>query len=309
MLVACSLLSFRAFPQETVKDDQQLARELLTKLLSRDISNEQWSAAEKEFEALTPNVALSVLFPQIAKGIPFGESYAAYNCYDPLHDRKVPGWGEFCIVNWLWCKQLACPQRRAEVSKVLLDLWAHPISYSGQMALLNGLCVSADAESRIAALFRDTTADIRLRTEAAICLLGQDQSKYHSAVVAFAKVAPIRFTPPGRMPYQQSLRRILFDALARYRYSDIDPAVLRIGFTLLLDETERRQKADESGVKVSYYGEFIYANALNTYLRTAFVPDHKQPIYAGSQGNERLWRDTVGNALDWWSKHQREYAK
>ena len=70
-----------------------------------------------------------------------------------------------------------------------------------------------------------------------------------------------------------------------------------------------RQKADESGVKVSYYGEFIYANALNTYLRTAFVPDHKQPIYAGSEGNERLWRDTVGNALDWWSKHQREYAK
>jgi hypothetical protein len=177
------------------------------------------------------------------------------------------------------------------------------------MALLSGLCGSSDAENRIAALFRDATADIRLRTEAAGCLLGQDESRYHSAVAAFAEEAPIRFIPPGRMPYPQQLRRVLFDQLARHHYSGIDPAVIRIGFSLLLDETEGRRKASESGARVSYYGEFIHANALNSYLGTAFVPDHKEPIYGGSEGNERFWHDTVVNALDWWSKHKHEYAK
>ena len=110
------------------------------------------------------------------------------------------------------------------------------------------------------------------------------------------------------MPYPVNLRRILFDELARHRYSGIDPAVVRIGFTLLLDETERRQKANKSGAKVSYYGEFIYANALNAYLGTKFVPDQKQRICTGTEGNERCWHSTVVNAMDWWSKHQREYA-
>jgi len=302
------LTSFPAFPEGNVVSDEGRASELLLKLLSGDTPDEQWSLAEKVFEGLPPKIALPVLFPQIAKGVPFGESYAAYNCYDPLQDHKVPGWGESCVVNWLWCKQLACLHRRAEVSKVLLELWAHPISYSGQMALLNGLCASVDAESRIAALFGDTTADIRLRTEAAVCLLGQDENRYHRAVVAFAQQVPIRFTQPGPMPYPVNLRRILFDELARHRYSGIDPAVVRIGFTLLLDETERRQKANKSGAKVSYYGEFIYANALNAYLGTKFVPDQKQRICTGTEGNERCWHSTVVNAIDWWSKHQREYA-
>ena len=303
------LVSFRAFPESSKPDQLQRASELLAKLLDRQTSDEQWRATEKEFEELPPSVSLPVLFPEIAKGMPGGWSYAAYNCFEPLHDRKAGSWGAYCVVNWLWCKQLACLQRRAEVSKVLLDLWAHPISYAGQMALVGGLCANHEAESKIAALFVDASADIRLRTEAAGCLLSQDEAKYHAAVVQFAETAPISFTPPGFMPYPQQLRRTLFDELARYNYSGIDPAVVRIGFGLLLDETERRQNANQSGSKVSYYGEFIHANALNTYLGTAFLPDRKLSIYPVPEGNELFWHDAVVKALDWWSKHKQEYAK
>ena len=133
---------------------------------------------------------MPALFPEIAKGIPGGYSYAAYNCFDPLRDRKVPGWGELCVVNWLWCKQLACIQRRAEVSKVLLELWSMPISFYGQMALLQALCGNPDAEGKVVALFRDGATDARLRTEAGVCLLYQDGAKYHREVVAFAEESP-----------------------------------------------------------------------------------------------------------------------
>ena len=195
--------------------------------------------------------------------------------------------------------------------KVLLDLWSHPISSYGHMALLRGLCADPDAESRIMELFRDGAADERLRTEAAACLLYQNGAKYYSEVVAFAEHAPIKFNQPESIPYNVSLRRRLFDELVSARHrsdSGVDPAVVRMGFTLLLDEAERQRKANQFGGKVSDYGQFIYADHLNSYLGTMFEPDRKQAVYAGNNGNERFWHETVVNALDWWSKHEREYG-
>jgi hypothetical protein len=180
------LTSVCVLPQQAYSVDSLSASERLTEMLSLDTLDDEWSAAEKQFEALPTKAALPVLFPEVAKGIPDGFSYAAYNCSDPLRDRNVPGWGEFCVVNWLWCKQLACLERRDDVSTVLLELWSHPISFYGHMVLLQGLCHNPDAESRIAKLFRDSAADARLRTEAAVCLLFQDGTKYHREVVAFA---------------------------------------------------------------------------------------------------------------------------
>ena len=63
----------------------------LLKVLSRDTLDDEWSAAEKRFEALPTKVALHVLFPEVAKGIPGGFSYAAYNCSDPP-DMKFKGY-------------------------------------------------------------------------------------------------------------------------------------------------------------------------------------------------------------------------
>lgn len=195
LTVASILIPIAAFAQNP--STQRDASDLLAVLLSPQTSDSQWSAAEKSFETLPPSLALPVLFPEMAKGIPGGYSYAAYNCFDPQHDRKVSGWGQFCVVNSLWCKQLACPHRKKEVSKGLLDLWANPISEYGQLVLLEGLCGNPDAESRIAVLFHDSAANVRLRTQAAICLLRQAEPKYHAEVVAFAQQA--QKSPIARM--------------------------------------------------------------------------------------------------------------
>lgn len=304
-IAGCLWISIAAFAQDTSTRTSQDASDLLTKLLSAETSDSQWSATEKSFETLPPSVALPVLFREIAKGIPGGYSYAAYNCFDPLKDRKVGGWGQFCVVNSLWCKQLACPLKRKEVTNVLLELWANPISDYGQMILLEGLCGNPDAESKIAVLFRDNAGNVRLRTQAATCLLRQDEPKYHPEVVTFAEKAPITFAPPGRHSYPLHLKRALFDELASptHNKSGVDAAVVRLGFSLMLDEAG---PAKRSGNKVSDYGQFLYADRLNAYLGAGFEPDRKQPIYTGSEGNERFWHDTDINALSWWSKHKKE---
>jgi hypothetical protein len=306
LFVACIWTSIVAFAQDTSIQTAEDASALLKVLLSPEASDSQWSAAEKSFDTLPANVALPRLFPEIAKGIPGGYSYAAYNCFDPLHDRKMAGWGQFCVMNSLWCKQLGCTQGQKEVSKALLDMWESPISEYAETVLLEGLCRSPEAESKIANLFRDIVASVRLRTQAAVCLLQQAEPKYHAEVVAFAEKAPITFTQPVLHPYPLQLKRILFDALASptHAKSRVDAAVVRLGFGLMLDEAEQ---AKRYGGKVSDYGQFIYAERLNTYLGTGFEPDRKQPVYAGSGGNERFWHHTAVNALFWWSSHKAEY--
>jgi hypothetical protein len=175
------------------------------------------------------------------------------------------------------------------------------------MILLESLCGNRDAESKIAGLFRDKAANVRLRTQAAICLLRQDEPIYHSEIVDFAERVPITFTPPGLLSYPRQLRRALFDELAAPTRSKLhaDAAVVRLGFSLMLDEVAQ---AKQSGNEVSYYGQFLYAERLSSYLGTAFEPDRKQAVYAGRDGNERFWHATALKALSWWSDHKGEYS-
>jgi hypothetical protein len=180
------------------------------------------------------------------------------------------------------------------------------------MILLQGLCGNPEASSKITALFRDTSADLRLRTETAVCLLLQDGAKYHPEVVRFAEEVPIKFSQPGRISYDLNLRRRLFDELTSIRHrseSGIDPTVVTMGFTLLLEEAEQQRKSNQSGGKGSYYGEFIYADYLDRYLGTSFEPKRNLSIYDGNDGNELFWHDTVVHALDWWAKHEQEYIR
>jgi hypothetical protein len=158
VLVLCSLLSIPGLALHT-QSPQPSASALLKTLLSRDTSDVEWKEAKKQFHQLPAKDAMRALFPEIAKGLPDGFTYAAYNCSDPLKDRNVPAWGEFCVVHWLWCDELACPAKRDEGTDVLLKLWSQPVSFSGQMALVQGLCEKAAAEGRMAALFRDIAAD------------------------------------------------------------------------------------------------------------------------------------------------------
>jgi len=305
LIAACICISVAAFSQDVSTPAD--ASDLLAELLSAETSDNRWSAAKESFESLPLSVALPLLFREIAKGIPGGYSYTAYNCFDPLRDRKVDGWGQFCVVNSLWCKQIACKQRHEEVSKVLLKLWVNSISEYGQGILLEGICGNPDAESKIATLFRDEAASMRLRTQAAVCLLRQAEPIYHSEVVDFAEKVPNTFTPPGLQSYPLQLRRALFDELASSKSgrSHADAAVVRLGFSLMLDDAA---KAKRLGNEASDYGPFLYAERLNVYLGTSFEPDRKQAVYVGSDGNERFWHDTTVKALSWWAEHKHEYS-
>jgi hypothetical protein len=297
-IILCSLLSSRVRVQQT-QSPQPSAPALLKTLLSQGTSDTAWKEAENQFHKLPAKDALHALFPEIAKGLPNGFAYAAYNCSDPLKDRKVPGWGRFCVVHWLWCDELACPVKRDGVTNVLLELWSQPVSFDGQMALLQGLCDKAAAEGRMAALFGDAAADARLRTEAAVCLLNQDGKKYHDEVVALAQHSP------------PSLQERLFDDLAsppHRNVSGIDPVAVRMGFALLLKEVDKQERARANGQTTSEYGQFLYANRLNVYLGTTFEPNPKLPIYEDAKGKERLYHDTAANALEWWSKHKQDYS-
>ena len=295
LLLLYSLISTYALSQQPHSVEEPSSLVLLKILLSPNTSDDEWNTAERQFEALPPEDVIRVLFPEIAKGMPGG----IYNCYDPRHDRTLARWGQYCVANWLWCKQLECPQKREEVSKMLMELWAQPTSLDGRMVLLQELCHDREAEAKIAALFRDSLADSRLRSQAGVCLLSQSEDKYHREVVEFAEQSP------------PNLRQRLFKQLAyptQVPVPEVDPAVVRMGFALMLEEADKQATAMRHGAAISDYAQFIYAQQLGTYLRKPFVPDQKTAIYKDPKGIERWYHDSVMNALGWWSKYKHDHA-
>lgn len=297
-------LLLSTFTSTSAKGSDTSSAQLLETLFSPQTSDEQWHSAADSFEKLPVETKIQTLFPEIAKGLPGGFTYAAYNCSTPDTDRRVPGWGRYCVAKWLWCKALDCGRSNPEVGKILLKLWNHPLSASGESALLAALDYSSwvpEAEDPVRSLFKDSEADPHLREEAALCLLRRFGPKYHAEAVAFALYS------------RRDIRDVIFKELVESphaRLSGIDPAVVRMGFWLLFDEVEKDEEAfAHDGVLRSQYGAFLVANRLGTYLGERFTPDDKLSKYQGEQGRETLWREATENALAWWPKNKDRFAK
>lgn len=280
------------------------ATRLLNTLLSRDTPDKEWQLAADSFQQLPADAAIRSLYAEIAKGIPGGLSYATYNCSDPHHDRREEAWGRFCVVNWLWCHTVFCSNARPRIGKTLLELWAHPLSAYGQGVLLSTLDSFAwvpEAEKPVHSLFADSAAASGLQLQAAACLLHHFGMKYHREVVRFALFGA------------RDKRDYLFRQLAgppHARVSGIDPAVVRLGFWLLLEEMTRYEdRFAHRTLGNSFYGEFIVANLLGTYLGQSFAPDYKLPKYQnGETGKEQWYRETAEGAFDWWLVNRDRYA-
>jgi hypothetical protein len=280
------------------------AEHLLNVLLSPETSDKEWQFAADSFQQLPADVAIRALYPELAKGIPGGMSYAAYNCNDPHRDRHLEAWGRFCVVNWLWCHTVCCSKAQPLIGKTLLELWAHPLSAYGQGVLLSTVDSCAwvpDAERPVYSLFMDSAAAAGLRMQAAACLLHHFGIKYHREVVSFALFGP------------RDKRDFLFRELANpshARVSGIDPAVVRLGFWLLLEEMALHEdRFAHRTVGNSSYGEFLFANLLGTYLGQPFAPDYKLPKYQkGEEGKEIWYRETAENAFNWWLLNRDRYA-
>jgi hypothetical protein len=276
--------------------EEQTPDALLQILLWPDTPDGLWQSTSGDFQKLPPEMAIRALFPEIAKGIPGGLPYAAYNCYSPEKDRHIGGWGRYCVSNWLWCKALICGRNNPQVGKTLLELLGHPQSLYGQTALLSALDSYSwvpEAEEPVHNLFKGSETALPVRVLAAACLLHHFEAKYHSEAVQFALYGP------------EKVRAPLFHELTspHTRAMRIDPIVVRMGFALLFAELAKSEEAcARAGFPVSQYGAFLYANNLGGYLGQKFAPDCKLPQYQGESGKEIWYRETVENALAWWSK-------
>jgi len=288
----------------TLRAGDDSAAQLLRTLLSPTTPDKQWLVAADSFQELPNDVTLRTLYPEIAKGIPNGEPYAAYNCSDPQRDRLIAGWGRFCVVSWLWCRTVSCAAAKPRIGKILLELWAHPQSTYGQGVLLSTLDSYAwipEAEGPVDSLFLDSEAAPGLRLQAAACLLHHFGIKYHREVVSFALFGP------------RDKRAFLFRELAsppHARLSGVDPAVVRLGFWLLLEEMALHEdRFAHRTIGNSFYGEFLIANLLGTYLGQPFTPDYKLAKYQqGEPGKEIWYRETSENAFHWWLLNRDRYA-
>jgi hypothetical protein len=272
-------------------------------LVSPKTSDQAWQVAVDSFLALPADAAVRALYPEIAKGIPGGHSYAGYNCSDPQRDRHVPDWGRYCVVNWLWCHTISCSKAQPPIGTTLLELWQQPLSAHGQDVLLSTLDTYAwvpEAEEPVHSLFFDKQANSGLRLRAAACLLRHFGMKYHGEVVSFALSGP------------RDTRDFLFRELADSPHalvSGVDPAVVRLGFQLLLEESAQHENlVAHHAVTSSYYGEFLYANLLGKYLGHPFAPDRRAQFRQGGQGNEDWYRTTAENAYRWWLLNKDDYA-
>ena len=276
---------------------------LIETLLSPQSSDEEWQRAAEAFRKLSADAAIKVLYPEIAKGLPNGMSYAAYNCSDPSRDRHLGGWGRYCVTGWLWCQTISGRRKYANLSKTLLELWAQPQSVYGQTVLLSTLDYYAwvpEVEDPVRGLFRDSEADTGLRAQAAGCLLRHFGTKYQREVIQFALFS------------SHEIREVLFTQLASPSHthiSGVDPAVVRMGFWLMFEKLAKNEDRFARGsVGGSYYGSFLSANALGTYLGEGFTPDYKLPKYQCAEGKELWYRETTENALSWWLKNKERYA-
>ncbi len=303
-IVAWTLLVFTFTSTSAAKGSDPSSAQLLETLFSPQTLDEQWHSTADSFEKLPVETKIQTLFPEIAKGLPGGFTHAAYNCSSPDTDRRVPGWGRYCVAKWLWCKALDGGRSNPEVGKILLELWNHPLSASGESALLAGLDNSSwvpEAEEPVRSLFKDSEADPHLRAQAALCLLRRFGSKYHAEAVGFALYS------------QHGIRDVIFKELVERphaRLSGIDPVVVRMGFWLLFDKVDKDEEAfAHDGVLRSQYGAYLVADRLGPYLGERFTPDYKLSKYQGEQGRETLWKEATENALAWWPKNKYRFAK
>ena len=274
--------------------------QLVETLLSPDIADQQWHEAEGSFEKLSVEVALRAVYPEVAKGAPGGP---IYNCLNPDHDRHVGAWGRYCVANWLWCQTLARGKTNSQAGKALLELWAQPQTRLGQSVLVTSLDTEAwvpEAEEPVRNLFTDSNADSELREQAAACLLHHFGAKYHHDVVLFALFS------------SYEIRDLLFRELASPPHaglSEVDPAVVRMGFWLMFEALAKNESLFAHGsIGASYYGTFLFADYLGRYLGENFTPDYKLPKYQSEGGREIWYRNTTENALTWWLKNKERYA-
>lgn len=266
--------------------------QLVYELGSPGTSWQDRQKVEERLKQLPSDEVLPILFLEVAKGMPDGPIWSSAG---PSHDKNaLPEWQAYYAVYRVWKYHLKGAPSQV-MGELLLTLLKEANTPAAKITVIDGLFRHwiPKAEKPIAELLQDSREDYTVRWSSAQVLLRHIGIAYHNRVLEMAK------SESGQLKYR------LFVLLVEPPYekqSGVDSDVVCLGFGMI----EEERKADSDYDSTAYF----IARYLETYLNQRFAPDQYLKKYQDKHGlNDSFFRDTVDNALKWWTENMLKYNK
>jgi hypothetical protein len=247
---------------------------------------------EERLKQLPSDEVLPILLLEVAKGMPDGPIWSSAG---PNHDKNAPPeWQAYYAVYRVWKYHLKGVPSQV-MGELLLTLLKEANTPAAKIMVIDGLFRHwiSKAEKPIAELLQDSSEDYTVRWSSAQVLLRHIGIAYHNKVLEMVK------SESGQSKYR------LFVLLVEPPYakqSGVDSDVVCLGFGMI----EEERKADPDYNSTAYF----IARYLETYLSQRFAPDQYLKKYQDKHGlNDSFFRDTVDNALKWWTENMQKYNK
>jgi len=266
--------------------------QLVHELGSPETSWQDRQKVEERLKQLPSDEVLPILLFEVAKGMPDGPIWSSAG---PNHDKDAPPeWQAHYAVFRVWKYHLKGAPSQV-MGELLLTLLKEANTPVAKITVINGLFRHwiPNAEKPIAELLQDPSEDCFVRWSAAQVLLRRIGIAYHNIVLEMAEAES------GQSKYR------LFVLLVEPPYAKrtgVDSDVVCLGFEMI----EEERKADPDHDSAAYF----IARYLETYLSQKFAPDQYLKKYQDKHGlNDSFFRDTVDNALKWWTENRQKYNK
>ena len=266
--------------------------QLVYELGSPGTSWQDRQKVEERLKQLPSDEVLPVLLFEVAKGLPDGPIWSSAG---PDHDKDAPPeWQAYYAVFRVWEYHLKGVPSQV-MGELLLTLLKEANTPAAKITVIDGLFRHwiPKAEKPIAELLQDSSEDYTVRWSSAQVLLRHIGIAYHNRVLEIAK------SESGQSKYR------LFVLLLEPPYAKrtgVDSDIVCLGFEII----EEERKSDPDYDSTAYF----IARYLETYLNQRFAPDQYLKKYQDKHGlNDSFFRDTVDNALKWWTENMQKYNK
>ena len=270
----------------------QPINQLVYELGSPGTSWQDRQKAEERLKQLPSCEVLPILLSEIAQGMPDGPIWSSAGSD---HDKDAPPeWQAYYAVFRVWEYHLKGVPSQV-IGDLLLTLLREANTPAAKITVVNGLFQHwiPKAEKPIAELLQDSSEDYSVRRSSAQVLLRHIGTAYHNKVLEMAE------SESGQSKYRLF---VLLVAPPYAKRSGVDPDVVCLGFEMIEEEREANPDYDSAGYFIARY--------LETYLSQRFAPDQYLKKYQDKYGlNEGFFRDTVDNALKWWTENMHQYHK
>jgi len=266
--------------------------QLVYELGSPGTSWQDRQKVEERLKQLPSDEVLPILLFEVAKGLPDGPIWSSAG---PEHDKDAPlKWQAYYAVSRVWKYHLKGAPSQV-MGELLLTLLKGADTPAAKISVINGLFRHwiPKAEKPIDYLLQDPSEDYSVRWSSAQVLLRHIGIAYHNRVLEMAE------RESGQSKYR------LFVLLIEPPYAKrtgVDSEVVCLGFEMIKEE----RKANPDNDSAAYF----IARYLENYLSQRFAPDQYLKKYQDKHGlNDSFFRDTVDNALKWWTENRQKYNK